>query len=262
MDSTPREETVQGRGFRDAIVPHGELDDQRPVDNWGRLIVAAARWDRLTADNDKNAIPRQSCLSAQPRPVDWRCAVAKSPEGGMASLLRNLEEKTGRSMDAWVKIARDAGPMKHGQLVAFLKKEHALTHGYANQIALRALAADDAPPAGSADLVDAQYGGAKAALRPVYDALVAAVRAFGPDTEFAPKKAYVSLRRAKQFGVIQPSTAMRVDVGLVLKGVAPKGRLEASGSFNAMVTHRVRLGSAAEVDRELIAWLRRAYDQA
>jgi hypothetical protein len=188
--------------------------------------------------------------------------VATSPEEGMASMLRNLEEKTGRTIDAWVKVARGAGPMKHGQLVAFLKKEHALTHGYANQIALRALAADDAPPAGSAGLVEAQYSGAKAALRPVYDALVAAVRTFGSDTEFAPKKAYVSLRRTKQFGLIQPSTATRVDVGLVLTGVAPKGRLEAAGSFNAMVTHRVRVGSATEVDRELIAWLRQAYDQA
>jgi hypothetical protein len=188
--------------------------------------------------------------------------MAKSPEDGLASLIRNLEEKTGRSLDAWVAIARGAGLNKHGQIVALLKKEHGLTHGYANQIALRALKTDDAPAAGSADLVEAQYAGAKAAVRPIHDALVAAIRKFGPDTEFAPKKAYVSLRRAKQFGVIQPSTATRVDVGLVLKGVKPVGRLEAAGSFNAMVTHRVRVGNIAEIDAELIAWLRSAYDQA
>jgi hypothetical protein len=191
-----------------------------------------------------------------------RCAVAKSPEDGMASLIRNLEEKTGRSIDAWVKLARAAGPLKHGQLVALLKKDHGLTHGYANQIAHRALAADDAPAAGSDALVEAQYAGAKAALRPVYDALSAAIRKFGSDVEFAPKKAYVSLRRSKQFGLIQPSTATRLDVGLVLKGVPAAGRLEPSGSFNAMVTHRVRLGSVADVDAELIRWLRQAYDEA
>ncbi len=72
----------------------------------------------------------------------------------------------------------------------------------------------------------------------------------------------MSLRRSKQFGLIQPSTASRVDVGLVLKGVPASGRLEPSGSFNAMVTHRVKVGSAAEVDAELIAWLRRAYQEA
>jgi hypothetical protein len=188
--------------------------------------------------------------------------MATSPEEGMASLIKNLEAKTGKTIDAWVGIARAAGLSKHGQIVAMLKKDHGLTHGYANQIAQRALAAADAPAAGSEDLVAAQYAGAKAALRPIYDALVAAVSAFGADVELAPKKAYVSLRRSKQFGLIQPSTADRIDVGLVLKAVKPAGRLEAAGSFNAMVTHRVRVSTAADVDAQLIGWLRAAYDNA
>jgi hypothetical protein len=188
--------------------------------------------------------------------------MAKSPEEGMATMARNLEEKTGRSLDAWVKLARAAKLEKHGQIVAFLKKEHELTHGYANLVALKALESADAPAAGSDDLVAAQYAGAKAALKPIYDSLVASIRAFGTDVELSPKKAYVSLRRSKQFGLIQPTTATRVDVGLVLKGVAPAGRLEAAGSFNAMVTHRVKIADIAEVDAELVRWLRQAYQLA
>lgn len=88
------------------------------------------------------------------------------------------------------------------------------------------------------------------------------MRGFGSDVEFAPKKAYVSLRRSKQFALVQPSTKTRVDVGLKLRDAAPEGRLEASGSFNAMVSHRVRVESPAEVDAELIGWLRKAYDEA
>jgi hypothetical protein len=53
-----------------------------------------------------------------------------------------------------------------------------------------------------------------------------------------------------------------MDVGINLKGVAPSGRLEASGSFSSMVSHRVRLESAKDVDKELIGWLKQAYDQA
>jgi hypothetical protein len=188
--------------------------------------------------------------------------MAKSPEEGLASLIRNLEEKTGRSIDSWIATARGSGLAKHKEMVEFLKREHGLTHGYANQVAQRALAADTAPAAGSQDLVAAQYQGPKAALRPVYDALVGAVSKFGPDVEIAPKKANVSLRRSKQFGLIQPSTATRLDVGLILKGVPAKGRLEESGSFNAMFTHRVRLGGLAEVDAQLIGWLKKAYDGA
>ena len=40
------------------------------------------------------------------------------------------------------------------------------------------------------------------------------------------------------------------------------GRLEASGSFNAMFTHRVKVSDVKEVDLELIGWLRRAYEEA
>jgi hypothetical protein len=188
--------------------------------------------------------------------------MAKSPEEGMASLVRNLESQTGKSLASWVAIARGSGLAKHKELVAYLKTDHGLTHGYANQIALRSLAADDAPAAGSDELIEAQYSGPKQTMRPVYDALKAAVQAFGPDVELAPKKAYVSLRRSKQFGLIQPTTATRVDVGLVLKGIPPGKRLEASGSFNAMVTHRVKVSSAADVDSELIGWLRQAYNNA
>jgi hypothetical protein len=72
----------------------------------------------------------------------------------------------------------------------------------------------------------------------------------------------VSLRRSKQFGLLQPSTATRLDVGLNLKGVPASGRLEASGSFNSMCTHRVRVASAKDVDAALVSWIRMAYEQA
>ena len=109
-------------------------------------------------------------------------------------------------------------------------------------IALQALQTDSRTATDSDALVDAQYAGAKAALRPIYDALLAVVRKFGKDVEVSPKKAYVGLRRNKQFAIIQPSTATRVDVGINLKGIKPAGRLEASGSFNAMVSHQASRG--------------------
>lgn len=175
------------------------------------------------------------------------------------SMVRNLEEKTGRSMDEWIAIARASGAAKHGEIVKYLKGEHALGHGYASLVAHRTAAAA-APAATEDDLVAKQYSGAKAALEPIYQKLVAEVSAFGDDVEIAPKKAYVSLRRKKQFALVQPSTADRLDVGINLKGVEPDGRLETSGSFNAMVSHRVRVHDREEVDEELVGWLRRAYD--
>jgi hypothetical protein len=136
-----------------------------------------------------------------------------------------------------------------------------MKHGYANYVALQALKAA-APAAQDDDPVAAQYAGEKAKLKPIYDKLAKAVSAFGSDIEFAPKKGYMSLRRSKQFACIMPSTTTRVDVGINLKGEPPAGRLELSGNFNAMFTHRVRVESAAQVDKELLGWLREAYNRA
>ena len=174
-----------------------------------------------------------------------------------ATMIANFPAKTGKSLDEWVRDVRAQGPMKHGQIVALLKTEHGMTHGFANFVANRALAPDEAP--GGDALVDAMYAGAKADLRPLHDAVIAAVQAFGSDVELAPKKAYVSLRRSKQFGTVGPGPGGRLEVGLNLGGVEPQGRLEAT---TGMCTHRVRIASRQEFDGELVGWLRQAYEGA
>ena len=92
--------------------------------------------------------------------------------------------------------------------------------------------------------------------------LIKEIKRFGSDVEIAPKRAYVSIRRKKQFALIQPSTKSRLDVGINLKGVDSSGKLEASGSFNAMCSHRVRIESIDNVTPDLIGWLKEAYEQA
>ena len=72
------------------------------------------------------------------------------------------------------------------------------------------------------ELVTDQYKG-KENLKPWYDQIIAGIKKFGNDVELSPKKAYVSIRRKKQFALIQPSTKDRLDVGVNIKGVAPSG---------------------------------------
>ena len=189
---------------------------------------------------------------AQERKIE----MSSNPDSQRANMIQNLEDKTGQSLEAWVAIATDSGRTKHGQIVEFLKSDKRLSHGYANLIALEALNSRKESP------LDGQYSGAKADLRPIYEAIAQSVSEFGSDVELSPKKAYVSLRRNKQFGLVQPSTNTRIDVGINLKGVDPTKRLEASGSFNGMVSHRVRITAASEVDDQLISWLLKAYEAA
>mgnify|MGYP000648570129 CR=1 FL=1 len=182
------------------------------------------------------------------------------PQAEIANMIANLEAKTGKSLEAWIAAVRSSGHEKHKAVVDWLKAEHGLGYGYANMVAHKTFASD----AGSSEdeaLMAAMFAGPKAAMRPVYDRVAAIIAAL-EGASFAPKKGYVSFRRAKQFGLAQPSTKDRLDLGLNLKGVEPAGRLEASGSFNAMVSHRVRLASREEVDAEVEAWIRQAWDGA
>ena len=189
--------------------------------------------------------------------------MAKSPEEMAAAMIANLPEKTGKSLPQWLKLTSKQKFAKHGEIVKWLKGEHGLTHGFANLIAHKTLEAQSgAAPAGDDALVEAQYAGPKAELRPIYDAILAAVSKFGVDVEVAPKKSYVSLRRSKQFALVQPSTKTRVDLGLKLKDTEPQGRLERSGSWNSMVSHRVRIEAKKDVNAELKRWLKQAYSEA
>lgn len=185
--------------------------------------------------------------------------MAKSPEELRDTMIANLSEKTGKPLDEWIGILNSSGLEKHGAMMKLLKGEYGISHGFANLIVHMARnPVEDAPT----DLVKEQYSGAKADLKPIYDAIIDYVSGLGEGVEISPKKAYVSLRRSKQFALVQPSTKTRVDLGINLKGVEPSGRLEASGSFNSMVSHRVRLASTSDFDGDVRDWLKAAFDDA
>lgn len=175
--------------------------------------------------------------------------------------IRNIESQTGQSLDAMIAAGLATGLTKHKELQAFFSETYGLTYGNANVLAIFARDRLKGAAGEEENFVDAQYEGKKAPLRPLYDALIDAITGFGDDVEIAPKRTYVSLRRKKQFALVQPG-AGRVDVGINMKDVEPAGRLEKSGSFNAMCTHRVRVGSLDDVNDELLGWLRHAYEQA
>lgn len=183
-----------------------------------------------------------------------------SPEEMAQTMRNNVPDKTGKALNQWFEIISATGLEKHGQIVKLLKEQYGVTHGFANLIASDFLQQNNASIE-QEDLISAQYSGDKQGIKPIFDAIIARLGGFD-EVEISPKKTYVSLRRNKQFALIQPSTKSRIDVGINLKDEPPTARLEASGSFNAMVSHRVRITELAQVDDELLNWLRQAYQRS
>jgi Domain of unknown function (DUF4287)/Domain of unknown function (DUF5655) len=178
------------------------------------------------------------------------------------SYLENIKAKTGKTPDDFRTLAAKKGLEKTGEIVAWLKTEFALGHGHANAIA-HLLAHADMIKASPDDKVAAHFSGSKSTWRKAYDALETKLRKFGSDVEIAPNRTYINLcRGTKKFGIVQISSADRIDIGIKFKGIAATDRLELSGSWNAMVTHRVRITDAKEINAEVLAWLKQAYEAA
>jgi hypothetical protein len=183
-----------------------------------------------------------------------------SPEEMAQSMRDNIPQKTGKPIADWFSIISKSQLEKHGQIVKLLKEQHGVTHGFANLITSGFLQRGQQPAAGT-DLIEAQYSGAKQPLKTIYTSIIKQLTHL-KDLEIAPKKTYVSLRHNKQFAIIQPSTKTRVDIGVNLPGESATERLELAGSFNAMVSHRVRVTDTSQIDDELIGWMIQAYKES
>ncbi|WP_339628358.1 DUF4287 domain-containing protein [uncultured Maribacter sp.] len=178
-------------------------------------------------------------------------------EKALKTMIDNMPEKTGKSLKEWKTVLKSKSFTKHSEAVNFLKKEHGVTHGFANTIVTLSKEENNTPT----DLVDQQYKG-KENLKPIYEAILKVVKSFGDDVTITPKKTTVSLIRKTQFALIKPATKTRIDLGLKIKDKPTNDRLESSGPFGTMCTHRVQLTDATQVDSELIEWLKEAYEKA
>jgi len=181
------------------------------------------------------------------------------PEVAVASQLRNIEAKTGKTFAQLCRLIAASGLTKVGEQRSMLMTKLKLGYGDANTVALLAKQAA-APAADGADPLDAIYAGPKAPLRALHERLHAAIRKLGA-FETAPKKAYVSLRRKKQFAMLGPATKDQIELGLNVKTLAASPRLKALPP-GGMCQYTVRLSKPGDIDAELMAWVRAAYDAA
>ena len=176
--------------------------------------------------------------------------------------LDTIKAKTGKTPDDFRKLAAKKGLTNYREIMGWLKSEFGLGHGHANAIAQLLVNADKLK-ASPDDKLAAHFAGDKAKWRKAYDVLAAKIAKFGADIKLSPNRTYLNVQRgSKKIGIVQISAAERLDIGIKLKDVAPTGRLEAAGLWNAMVTHRVRICDPKQIDAEVLAWLKQAYAAA
>jgi hypothetical protein len=177
-------------------------------------------------------------------------------EQALQTMINNMPDKTGKSLEEWKSILQTKSFEKHSEAVKFLKNEHNVTHGFANTIVTLSKDQNN-----DEDWVKSQYI-KKEGLLPIYHELIEVIQKLGKDITITPKKGSVSIIRKRQFALIKPATKTRIDLGLKIKDKEISGRLENSGPFGTMCTHRVQLTEVGQIDDELINWLKEAYQKA
>ncbi|HBH25552.1 MAG TPA: DUF4287 domain-containing protein [Cytophagales bacterium] len=175
----------------------------------------------------------------------------------LQTMIDNMSEKTGKSLSEWKKLLKQKNFTKHSEAVGFLKGEYGVTHGFANTIVQLSKDEDTSPD----ELVAAQYKG-KESLIPIYKGLISFVSGLGEDLTITPKKTSVSVIRKRQFLLIKPATKTRIDLGLKFKNKTITDRLENSGPFGTMCSHRVRVTQISDLDPELKEWIKEAYEES
>jgi hypothetical protein len=182
--------------------------------------------------------------------------------------MAKLREKTGKSLEDWIRLTKKLGPSGEKECAAWLKKNHKLGTNEAAWIAARAegKAIEDFDPdtylKSAQGFVEAMYAGPKAALRPLYERLLQLGRGLGKDVRVSPCKTFVPLYRKHVFGQIKPTTQTRIDLGLALGRTKTPRRLIDTGGLakGDRITHRIPIGSLTDIDDDVKRWLRTAYD--
>jgi hypothetical protein len=179
-------------------------------------------------------------------------------------MIRNLPEKTGRTLDQWVAIAKSNGPAAGKERRQWLKDQHGLSTLYAAIVAERSVGKGEIEDYDPCALVDAMFAGPKVGLRPIYDKLIETGFSMGADVKVRPAKTIVPFYRKHVFAQIKPSTRTRINMRFALKGARITGkRLVQTGGAAAddRITHAIAITRLEEVDEEVRKWFRTAYER-
>lgn len=184
--------------------------------------------------------------------------------------IAELPQKTGRTFEEWLDHIRDDGPGEEKPARDWLKKQYGLGTNTAWWLAERAhgnamgMAEED--PKQYLQMAEVyvkdMYAGPKAALKPLYDALLDLGLGLANDVKACPCKTMVPLYRNHVIAQIKPTTNTRIDFGLALKDTKPTGKMIDTGGFKKKdrITHRFEIKSLKDITAEVKKWLKKAYD--
>ena len=166
--------------------------------------------------------------------------------------LATIRERTGKTLDAWMKAIGASGKTGTKEIINWLKQEHELGHDKAFMLA--AIHGNGGKPkySDSQSLVDTLFA-KDAALREVFETLEKKVSAAVPGTRRVAMKSYVALNVERDYLVATPK-AGALRVGLDLGDRAFDDHVTKAKIPGAMprFSHMVELRTPSEVTGKVV----------
>jgi hypothetical protein len=183
--------------------------------------------------------------------------------------ISELKQKTGRTLDEWLKLIKTEGPATGKERRDWLKTRYGLGTNSASWLAERSVGKGeevgdpDAYLRAAEKYVEGMFSGKKEHLRPIYDALLKLGLKIGKDVKACPCQSIVPLYRNHVFAQIKPTTLTRIDFGLALGNMKTPKRLLDTGGYQKKdrITYRFEISSLKDIDEEVKRWLKVAYDR-
>jgi hypothetical protein len=176
-----------------------------------------------------------------------------------ASIRDGLERDTGRSLEAWVEIARDCPETGHRARLKWFKETHGLLQNRASYVLSEAFEPTMAWSETDA-LVESLW--TDPASRAIYEAIDALAMALDGAIR-TPRKGYTAWARRFQFAAARPVKGGRALLGLATPQAADP-RLEPRGnqSWSERLTARLTLDHPTQVDHQVRALITTAWNGA
>ena len=127
--------------------------------------------------------------------------MAKSSQEIEQEFIDGLNSSSGKDLKSWLSIIKQEGITKRNDIIKWLKETHSFGHMNASLLVGIYLNGGKPVYASTANLLEAQFEKCEE-MRPLYNKLVAYIKAYDKSANFVVKKTYVSVTKKREFAAI------------------------------------------------------------
>lgn len=188
--------------------------------------------------------------------------MAKTPAEFEQEFIQTAKEKTGKSLEEWLHIAKKTGYTKQMELLNWLKSEYKLNHMQAQFVAGIYLNNGQVVYQKKGNLLESQFAKCEE-MRPLFESIAERILKEFPETQLIPKKTYISFTAQREFAAINIKPK-EIRLGLDLGDEPFNDILQKSKLSGPMprISHMLVFTNLSQFDQNVSTYLNQSYNRS